>query len=53
MKNGKVLKPGTPEYNEFKKEMDDWSRNFSKEMKDFGVSMEEMGENMRNMFKKK
>lgn len=51
IKNGKRLKPGTPEYIAFKKEMEDWQKNFGKQMSDFGVSMEEFSKDMRNMFK--
>lgn len=54
IKNGKVLKPGTPECEQFKKDMDSWTndfdksmRKFSEDMRNVGVSFEEAAKNMR------
>lgn len=58
IKNGKVLKPGDPEYDDFVKEMDDFQNEmarFSEEMskigKDMGVSAKTASDNIRDIFK--
>lgn len=49
--NGIKLKPGTPAYEEAKREFDKGMSSFGKDMEEFGREMNDMAKDMRNMFK--